>query len=68
VGAKHEIYTIINDLAKRGISIVMVSSELSEILGLCDRVLVMHEGKISGEFPRDEATEEKIMHAATLGA
>lgn len=65
VGAKQEIYAEINKLAKEGLAIVMVSSELPEVLGLSDRVLVLNEGKLTGEFSRDEATPEKVMIAAT---
>lgn len=65
VGAKQEIYAEINRLAKEGLAIVMVSSELPEVLGLSDRVLVLHEGKLTGEFTRSEATPEKVMIAAT---
>lgn len=65
VGAKQEIYANINALAKQGLAIVMVSSELPEVLGLSDRVLVLHEGKLTGEFARAEATPEKVMAAAT---
>ncbi|MDQ3130947.1 MAG: ATP-binding cassette domain-containing protein, partial [Acidobacteriota bacterium] len=65
VGAKQEIYAEINKLAKEGLAIVMVSSELPEILGLSDRVIVLHEGKITGEFSKNEATPEKVMAAAT---
>ena len=65
VGAKQEIYAEINRLAKEGLAIVMVSSELPEVLGLSDRVLVLHEGKLTGEFPKTEATPEKVMMAAT---
>ncbi|CAN5450587.1 xylose ABC transporter ATP-binding protein [soil metagenome] len=65
VGAKQEIYAEINRLAKEGLAIVMVSSELPEVLGLADRVLVLHEGKLTGEFQRMEATPEKVMIAAT---
>ncbi|MET0752627.1 MAG: xylose ABC transporter ATP-binding protein [Pyrinomonadaceae bacterium] len=65
VGAKQEIYAEINKLAKNGLAIVMVSSELPEVLGLSDRILVLHEGKLTGEFTRAEATPEKIMVAAT---
>lgn len=62
VGAKAEIYKIINDLATVGLSIIVVSSEMTELLGLSDRILVMHEGYLSGELMRGEATEETIMH------
>jgi ABC-type sugar transport system ATPase subunit len=65
VGAKQEIYSYINKLAKEGLAIVLVSSELPEVLGLSDRVLVLHEGKVTGEFTRVEATPEKVMAAAT---
>lgn len=65
VGAKQEIYAYINNLAKSGLAIVLVSSELPEVLGLSDRVLVLHEGKLTGEFTRTEATAEKVMAAAT---
>jgi ABC-type sugar transport system ATPase subunit len=65
VGAKQEIYAEINKLAKEGLAIVLVSSELPEVLGLSDRVLVLHEGRLTGEFTRSEATPEKVMAAAT---
>ena len=61
VNAKYEIYCIINDLVAQGKSVLMVSSELPEILGMCDRTYVMCEGRIVGEFTREEATQEKIM-------
>jgi D-xylose transport system ATP-binding protein len=67
VGAKYEIYTIMHSLADAGIGIVMISSELPEILGMSDRVLIMHEGKITGELLRAEATQEKIMTYAIGG-
>jgi ribose transport system ATP-binding protein len=65
VGAKQEIYSEINKLAKEGLAIVMVSSELPEVLGLSDRVMVLHEGKLTGEFRKADATPEKVMAAAT---
>ncbi|MEJ7860413.1 MAG: xylose ABC transporter ATP-binding protein [Pyrinomonadaceae bacterium] len=65
VGAKQEIYAEINKLAKEGLAIVMVSSELPEVLGLSDRILVLHEGKLTGEFTETEATAEKVMACAT---
>ena len=68
VGAKYEIYTIMNDLVKQGMSIIMISSELPEVLGMSDRVYVVSEGKITGELPIAEATQEKIMHLATTTA
>jgi D-xylose transport system ATP-binding protein len=65
VGAKQEIYLHINRLASEGLAIVLVSSELPEILGLSDRIVVLHEGRITGEFRREEATAEAVMAAAT---
>jgi ABC-type sugar transport system ATPase subunit len=65
VGAKQEIYQQINRLASEGLAIVLVSSELPEVLGMSDRVLVLHEGHITGEFRREEATAETVMAAAT---
>lgn len=61
VGAKYEIYTIINQLANEGKSILMISSEMPEILGVCDRIYVMSEGEITGELSKKEASQEKIM-------
>lgn len=61
VGAKYEIYCIINDLVAEGKSVIMISSELPEVLGMCDRIYVMNEGKIVGELGKEEATQEKIM-------
>lgn len=65
VGAKQEIYAEINKLAEQGLAIVLVSSELPEVLGLSDRVMVLHEGRVTGEFVRADATPEKVMAAAT---
>lgn len=64
VGAKYEIYRLIFDLAQRGMSIIMVSSELPEILGISDRIIVMHEGKITAEFHNENITQEMIMKNA----
>lgn len=61
VGAKYEIYCIINDLVAAGKSVIMISSELPEILGMSDRIYVMNEGRIAGELSREEATQESIM-------
>lgn len=66
VGAKYEIYTIMNDLVDQGLSVVMISSELPEVLGMSDRVYVMAEGKMIGQMPIEEATQEKIMEMATV--
>ncbi|PRS76515.1 D-xylose ABC transporter ATP-binding protein [Bacillus sp. LNXM65] len=67
VGAKREIYQLMNELTDRGVAILMVSSELPEILGMSDRVLVIHEGTISGELNKSDATQERIMTLATGG-
>ncbi|WML24712.1 sugar ABC transporter ATP-binding protein [Neobacillus sp. OS1-33] len=67
VGAKKEIYQLMNDLTKQGVSIIMVSSELPEILGMSDRVLVIHEGKLTNVLNKSEATQENIMQSATGG-
>lgn len=67
IGAKKEIYDLMNQMVSRGVAILMISSELPEVLGMSDRILVMHEGRIAGEFARGEATQEKIMHCATGG-
>jgi ABC-type sugar transport system ATPase subunit len=65
IGAKQEIYAQINKLAQTGLAIVVVSSELPEVLGLSDRVLVLHEGRLTGEFTRTEATPDAVMACAT---
>lgn len=65
VGAKSEIYDMLRNLAKQGMAIILISSELPELLSLSDRVLVMHMGCITGEFDRLEASEERIMHYAS---
>ncbi len=65
VGAKQEIYAQINKLAREGLAIVLVSSELPEVLGLSDHVLVLHEGRVTGKFTRAQATPEAIMSCAT---
>lgn len=67
VGAKREIYQLMNELAERGVAIITVSSDLPEILGISDRVIVVHEGHIAGELTKEEATEEGIMTLATGG-
>jgi putative multiple sugar transport system ATP-binding protein len=65
VGAKFEIYTIMTGLVQQGMSIIMISSELPEVLGMSDRVYIVSSGRISGELPIEEASQEKIMHLAT---
>src|SRR5471030_3079576 len=64
VGAKKEIYQLINQFKREGLSIILVSSEMPEVIGMSDRVLVMHEGHLSGEFPIEQATQEVLMAAA----
>jgi D-xylose transport system ATP-binding protein len=64
VGAKYEIYKLINELAEQGVAIVMASSELPEILGMCDRILVMHQGASMGIVDRTDATQENLMTLA----
>lgn len=67
VGAKREIYQLIDELAERGVPIILVSSDLPEILGVSDRIMVMHEGRIAGELSREEASQESVMQLATGG-
>jgi ribose transport system ATP-binding protein len=67
VGAKQEIYELMEQLAESGVAILFVSSEMEEVLGMSDRTLVMHEGRITGELRRDQLTEEAVMHLATGG-
>ncbi len=67
VGAKAEIYTLLSDIVSSGKGIIMVSSELPELIGMCDRILVMHEGKMTGEVSAQEASQEIIMEYATQG-
>jgi putative multiple sugar transport system ATP-binding protein len=67
VGAKAEIYDILNNMIASGKSIIMVTSELPEALGMADRIYVMNEGKIKGMLTKEEATQEKIMHMALVG-
>lgn len=65
IGAKKEIYSIMNELSENGVAIVMISSELPEVLGISDRIMVLHEGKVTRKLMREEADQEKIMLAAT---
>ena len=61
VGAKAEIYRLIDQMVKDGKTIIMISSEMPELLGMCDRIMVMHEGRKMGELTAEQATQEKIM-------
>ena len=63
VGAKYEIYGIINELAEQGKAVIVISSEMPELLGICDRIYVINEGRLVGEMPAAEASQEKIMRA-----
>ncbi len=65
VGAKYEIYTIINQLADEGKAILVISSELPELLGICDRIYALSEGRLTGEVSRAEATPERLMQYMT---
>jgi D-xylose transport system ATP-binding protein len=65
VGAKYEIYKLMNDLAEHGVSIIMISSELEEVLGMSDRIMVMHEGRSTRTLAAAEASQERIMALAT---
>ena len=67
VGSKSEIYQIMDELTKQGVGIIMISSELPEVLGMSDRIMVMREGTIVGELAREAATEEAIMKHAVGG-
>ncbi|MFC4852396.1 multiple monosaccharide ABC transporter ATP-binding protein [Actinophytocola glycyrrhizae] len=65
VGAKYEIYTIVNSLAEQGKAVLVISSELPELLGLCDRIYTLSSGRITGEVPREDATQERLMEYMT---
>jgi rhamnose transport system ATP-binding protein len=65
VGTKAEVHRLLSELAGRGVAVLMISSELPEVLGMADRVLVMHEGRLTGELSRAQADEERVMRAAT---
>lgn len=68
VGAKFEIYTLMDELARQGVGILMISSEMPELLGMCDRIHVMSEGRLVAEFSRHEASQERIMRAMVNAA
>ena len=65
IGAKVEVHRIISELAASGLGIILISSDLPEVLAMSDRILVLHEGRITAEIPRDRATQERVMFAAT---
>ena len=65
IGSKQEIYKLMEDLAASGVAVIFVSSEMEEVLGMADRALVMHEGRIAGELARNELSEQAIMQLAT---
>ena len=65
VGAKQEIYNLINDLCNQGKAIILVSSDMEEILGMSDRIIVLYEGMLSGELQREEFSQENVLHLAS---
>jgi len=65
IGTKAEVHRIISHLATEGLAIILISSELPEVLGMADRIVVMHEGRVTGGFERSEADQERVMFAAT---
>ena len=65
VGTKAEVHRLLSDLAAQGVAVLMISSELPEVLGMADRIIVLFEGRVTREFARDEADEDAIMRAAT---
>ncbi len=64
VGAKHEIYELMNQWTRQGHAILLITSEMPELLGLSDRIIAMHRGRVTGQFTRSEATQEKVLQAA----
>jgi ribose transport system ATP-binding protein len=68
VGAKSEIYALMDRLARDGLAVLMISSDLEEVLNMSDRVLVMHQGRLAGTLPRDRLSEQAVMHLATGGS
>jgi len=65
IGTKSEVHRLLGELVEQGVAVLMISSEMPEVLGVADRILVLHEGRLVAEFDRDEANEESIMRAAT---
>ena len=68
IGTKAEIYTLFDELVREGIAILVISSDLPEVLALADRILIMRHGRLTGELARTDATEEKVMHLAAIGS
>ena len=68
VGAKREIYDLMNQLTKAGKSVIVFSSEMPELMGMCDRIVILHEGRRTGEVTHAEATQERIMQHAIGGS
>jgi ABC-type sugar transport system ATPase subunit len=68
VGAKAEVHSLLYRLSRAGTAVIVISSDLMEVLAVADRIIVLHEGRVTGELSRAEATEEKIIHLASLGA
>ena len=64
VGAKHEVYQLMNEWTSRGIAIILITSEMPELLAMSDRIIVMHRGRITAELDRDEATADRVLEAA----
>jgi ABC-type sugar transport system ATPase subunit len=67
IGTKAEIYGLFDELVREGIAILIISSDLPEVLALADRILIMRHGRLTGELARSDATEEKVMHLAAIG-
>jgi rhamnose transport system ATP-binding protein len=65
IGAKVEVHRLIADLAAQGLAIILISSDLPEVLAMSDRIIVLHEGRVTAEIPREQASQERVMFAAT---
>jgi len=68
VGAKYEIYNIINQIAKNGSSVLLISSEMEELIGICDRIIIIHDGLVKGEFHKETYDSEAILKVAVEGS
>ncbi len=64
MGGRYEIYELIENLTRRGVAVLMISSDMPEVLGMADRIVVMHEGRVSGELPAAAATQEQLLELA----